>query len=95
MTSISDTCTINVLLALALALASAINYTHKGCRSLEQPLLATLELSVTIVICLKYRSQQIKQVEWFLSNICVVPNVIIKFVNLANNGGAVGRANDS
>ncbi len=90
-----DACTINILLALALALASAINYTHKGCHSLEKPLLATLELSVTIVICLKYRPQQIKQVEWVLCNIYVVPNVIIKCDNLANNGGAVGRTNDS
>ncbi len=51
----SDACTLNILLALALALTSVINNGHKWCHSLECHLLMTLESSFIIVICLKYR----------------------------------------
>jgi len=48
---ISDACTINVSLALVMALAIVINYTRKWCLSLEYHLLMTLELFFMIVIC--------------------------------------------
>ncbi len=47
---ISDTCTINFLLALASTLASVIKSARKRCHSLEHHLLSTLELSYTIVV---------------------------------------------
>jgi hypothetical protein len=49
---VSDACTVNVSLALALALASVVNYARKWRHSLEHNLLKTLESSFTIVICL-------------------------------------------
>ncbi len=55
MTIVSDACTINVSLALALALASVVNYGCKGRHNLERHLLTTLESSFTIVKCLLYR----------------------------------------
>jgi len=47
---VSDACTINVLLALALALVSVINYADKWCYGLDHHLLMALESSFTIVL---------------------------------------------
>ncbi len=52
-TIVSDASTLNVLLALDLALAGIVNYARKWHRSLEHHSLTTLDLSLTIVICLK------------------------------------------
>jgi hypothetical protein len=53
-------------LAYALALASVINYDCKWCYNLEHHLLTTLAVSITIIICLKYRPQ----IGALLSNEC-------------------------
>ncbi len=47
---ISDICTINAVLAIALSLASVINYTRKWCHNLEHYLLTPLVWSFMIVI---------------------------------------------
>jgi hypothetical protein len=47
----------NILLALALELASVISYDCKWSHNLEHHLLMTLEVSFTIVVCLQYRPQ--------------------------------------
>jgi hypothetical protein len=57
LTIISDACTMNILLALALELASVISYDCKWSHNLEHHLLMTLEVSFTIVVCLQYRPQ--------------------------------------
>ncbi len=40
---VREACTINLLLALALALPSVISYDHKWHHDLEHPLMTTLE----------------------------------------------------
>jgi len=48
----NDACAMDVSLALALALASVINYVSKWCHNLERHWLLALESSFTIVTCL-------------------------------------------
>jgi hypothetical protein len=53
-TIVSDACTINVSVAIAIALANIVNYGRKRCHSIEHHLLMTLESSFKIQICLYY-----------------------------------------